>query len=243
MTQYDAFAKHYDQVVGDRSDVARLFMVLLREFAPKARSVLELGCGSGTMLRELSARYATTGIDNSRAMLRLAATKALRAKTLFGDIRRLDLNTRYDAIVCPFDTMNHVTNARQWREVFRGVHAHLAPGGVFIFDVNTESKMELYCADPVTVEYHPRGFSTVQVRRVRAGRYDVTLSLFSRRRNDLFKRSSMTLPELIIPLPAIRELLKSFFASVTVIDPGRRRPSRLSEELYIVCREPHRLKG
>ncbi len=238
VSHYDPFATYYDQVIGDRSEVARLLTRLIRQHAPRARSVLELGCGSGTMLKELSRRYATTGIDNSRSMLRLARHKAPRSKLIFGDISKFSLPNRFDAVVCPFDTINHVTSFSDWRRVFENAHAHLNAAGIFIFDVNTEYKMEMYRRDPVTVDFHHGAFSTVSVKRLRRWRYQVDLTLFRETMRDTFKRHQMTLSELVVPNPKIVRELARLFRRVTLLDPDRGRPTHQTEELFFICSGP-----
>lgn len=238
MSHYDPFAKYYDQVIGDRSEVAELLMRLIRRCTPRARTVLELGCGSGTMLTELSRRYKTTGMDNSRAMLRLARKKSPRSELVYGDITDFSLNRRFDAVVCPFDTINHITSFQLWRKVFENAHRHLMPGGVFIFDVNTEHKMELYRSDPVTVDFHRGAFSTVSVHRLRRYRYRVDLTLYREGPRDHFTRHIMSLPELVVPTPVILTELSKNFRRVTLIDPDRSRPCEDTEELFIVCSAP-----
>jgi len=238
VSRYDPFAKYYDQVIGDRSEVAKLLMRLIRRHAPRARSVLELGCGSGTMLKDLSRRYRTTGIDNSRSMLRLARQKAPRSELIYGDISEFSLGRRFDAVVCPFDTINHITSFKAWQRVFENAHAHLSPRGIFIFDVNTEHKMEMYRADPVTVDFHSGAFSTVSVRRLKRWQYQVDLTLFREVRRDSFKRYQMSLPELIVPTDKILRELSRLFRRVTLLDPDRRRPAAETEELFFVCSSP-----
>lgn len=238
MTRYDAFAPFYDRVVGPRGDVGALLLRLIRRYRPGAKRVLELGCGSGTMLRVLSRRHQVTGIDNSRGMIRIAQTKAPRARILFGDITNFDLGERFDAIVCPFDTINHVTSFTGWKRVFEHAHRHLSPGGVFIFDVNTEHKMEEYRLDPVTAEIERDVVSMVQVRRLRRYRYNVILRLFERRKGSLFELREMTLPELIVPTEKILRELSKYFARVTLVDPDRGRPSAETQELFFVCQRP-----
>ncbi len=238
MSRYDQFARYYDQVIGDRSEVARLLMRLIRRHAPKARSILELGCGSGTMLAALSRRYATTGIDNSRAMLRLAGRKAPRSKLIFGDITDFKISQHFDVVLCPFDTMNHITSFALWRKVFENAHRQLSPQGIFVFDVNTEYKMELYRQDPVTVEFHRGAFSMVSVRRLRRYRYEVDLSLFREGPANRFHRESMSLPELVVPSSKILGELGNYFRRVTLLDPDRARPSAETEELFFICSKP-----
>jgi ubiquinone/menaquinone biosynthesis C-methylase UbiE len=97
MSRYDSFAPFYDNVVGDREGVARLLRQLIRRYNPKARDVLELGCGSGAMLQILTKHFRAVGVDNSKAMLSIARRKAPRAKLL---ILLIILHIFQDGRVC-----------------------------------------------------------------------------------------------------------------------------------------------
>ncbi len=238
MTQYDQFAPFYDHVVGPRDSIGKLLQRLVKRYNPRAKTLLELGCGSGSMLAILSRRYKSVGIDNSKGMLKIARKKAPKAKLLHGDITSLDLADRFDAIVCPFDTINHVTSFAKWRKVFETAHRHLNSGGVFIFDVNTEHKMEEYRTDPITADVENDVVSMVQIKRRRRFHYDVILKIFRRRAGSDFTLNEMVLPELVVPTPIILRELAKYFRKVTLVDPDRRRPSPYTEELFFVCRDP-----
>jgi SAM-dependent methyltransferase len=238
MSRYDSFAPFYDHVVGDRDGVARLLVRLIRRYNPKARDVLELGCGSGSMLRLLTRHFNVVGIDNSKGMLSIARTKASKARLVLGDITRFHLPERFDAVLCPFDTINHVTSFAAWKRVFANAHKHLRPNGVFIFDVNTERKMEDYRADPVTADVEADVVSMVQVERTRRYHYHVILKIFRRLRGETFKLDQMVLPELVVPTEKILRELGKYFRTVTLVDADRRRPTAMTEELYFVCRNP-----
>jgi SAM-dependent methyltransferase len=190
------------------------------------------------MLQLLTKHFRTVGIDNSKGMLAIARQKAPKAKLLLRDITKFDLSQRFDAILCPFDTINHIPNFEGWKRVFANAHRHLNPGGVFIFDVNTEHKMEEYRTDPVTADVEPHIVSMVQVERTRRFHYNVILKIFRRIKGDRFKLDEMVLPELVVPTEKILRELGKYFRTVTLVDADRRRPSAETEELYFVCRNP-----
>ena len=108
------------------------------------RTVLDLACGTGTVSRLLAARdYAPTGVDLSAAMLDVARRRTQEAglPILFHeqDAAELDLGAmRFDAAICLFDSLNYILEPERLRAAFARVCAHLAPGGTFTFDVNTE---------------------------------------------------------------------------------------------------------
>lgn len=237
MSLYDYFASHYDRVVGTRSDVARYLLELIKRYHPKASSVLELGCGSGSMLKLLTKHYSCEGIDLSGEMLKIASKKAPKAVLHRGDITNFNLERCFDVVVSPFDTINHVTSLKGWRAVFKNAYKHLNPGGVFIFDVNTEYKLESYSREPFVTENTADSVSIIEVRRERRYRYKIVLKRFVRRRGGgSFAGFEMILPEIVVPTERIVSELAGYFTSVTMVDPDRRRPGEETEDLFFVCR-------
>ena len=55
---------------------------------------------------------------------------------------KLDLYGTIDACVCCLDSVNYVTDPRQLRRAFQRVYLFLMPGGLFLFDINTPSKLQ-----------------------------------------------------------------------------------------------------
>lgn len=238
MSKYDTFANHYDNVVGPRSDVAGYLRALISKYHRNAKSLLELGCGSGSMLKLLTRYYTCEGMDLSREMLRIARLKAPKARLHHGDISDFDLERRFDVVICPFDTINHITSFDKWRGVFKGAHQHLNPGGIFIFDVNTEYKLECYADEPAVTENTDEYLSMIEVRKLRRYNYEIVLKRFERRSQGLYKLNTMVLPELVVPTERILKALSVYFKTVTMVDPDRRQPNDSTDDLFFVCREP-----
>ncbi|PSL45052.1 methyltransferase family protein [Salsuginibacillus halophilus] len=108
--------------------------------------VLDLGCGTGTMmLLLLDEGYHVTGVDLSAEMLAAAQGKAAAhgyEPPLFAqDMRALEGLGTYDAVMAWCDTLNYAGDETDVERVFSGVKAHLKPGGLFLFDVHTPYKM------------------------------------------------------------------------------------------------------
>src|SRR5260370_7280717 len=83
-----------------------------------------------------------TGVDQSPEMLAIAAKNAPTATLVPADITKFSLETRFDVVICMFDTLNHVSDFTGWLEVFDRVHEHLVEGGgLFVFDVNTVGRL------------------------------------------------------------------------------------------------------
>lgn len=125
--------------------IRRKDLALLDQFGvkPGAR-VLDLACGTGTLSIELAkAGYDVTGIDVAAAMLEVAKRKqAEQAENLKinwqeGDMRYFLLDEPVDAVLCHYDSLNHLSNETELRGTFLQVAQALKPGGVFLFDLNS----------------------------------------------------------------------------------------------------------
>jgi len=56
-------------------------------------------------------------------------------------MRRFELYGTVDAIICMLDSINYITEKADLGRVFRQVRTYLEPGGLFIFDINSEYKL------------------------------------------------------------------------------------------------------
>lgn len=110
--------------------------------------VLDLACGTGGITLPLARRgYDMIGVDRSPDMLTVARDKADRKKLsilfLAQDMRELDLYGTVDAALCVCDGLNYLLTEAELAEVFVRVARFLNPGGIFIFDMNTEYKFKM----------------------------------------------------------------------------------------------------
>jgi predicted TPR repeat methyltransferase len=151
MPSYDIFGKFYDAVMGDGSESAKRVQELVRVSKPDAIKVLELGCGTGSILKHLQDSYEVSGLDLSNKMLSIARKKVPRAKLWHQDMVDFQIDERFDTILCVFDSINHVQRFSDWKRVFARVRQHLSPGGCFIFDINTQRKLKRHIAEPLRI--------------------------------------------------------------------------------------------
>jgi ubiquinone/menaquinone biosynthesis C-methylase UbiE len=75
MASYDIFARFYDAVMGDGAEPTERLRGFIHKAHPEARNVLELACGTGSVLRHLSKHYDVWGLDRSRRMLAIAKSR------------------------------------------------------------------------------------------------------------------------------------------------------------------------
>jgi SAM-dependent methyltransferase len=107
-------------------------------------AILELGCGSGRTLVPLARDgHHIVGVDAAPKMLarcrdRLAhagSAVAARVDLHEGDFREISLGRRFPLVICPFNAFMHLYSRTDVERFLTVVRAHLAPGGLFAFDV------------------------------------------------------------------------------------------------------------
>jgi SAM-dependent methyltransferase len=145
MAVFGAYARYYDLLYRDKDYAGEAQYVhnLIQRYVPGARSILELGCGTGAhavlLVRE---GYSIHGVDLSTDMLERAEARlaemppeqASRLKFSPGDIRAVRINGSFDAVISLFDVISYQTTNEDLKAAFATAKAHLKPGGVFIFD-------------------------------------------------------------------------------------------------------------
>ena len=151
MKIYSGFAKIYDALMFDAPYddwTAQIDKwISKKQKCSGKKIVLDLGCGTGSMSVRLSKKeYSVIGVDSSSDMLSAAYEKAQTCgeNILFinQDIKELDLYGSVHAAISVCDVMNYILDACSLQRVFARVHLFLNPGGVFIFDMNTEYKFK-----------------------------------------------------------------------------------------------------
>jgi len=236
VTDYTGFARFYDRIMGDRSDdIGRLQAYISRQL-PGARSLLELGCGTGALLAGLSPGMSVTGIDRSPEMLAVAAQTVPAARLVLGDMTAFSLSERFDVIICMFDTLNHVQSFDAWLTLFSRVHEHLADGGLFIFDVNTAGRLQrLEVAPPYLDEFD----GNVVVMTVRSAAQSLSLwqtRIFERQHDDIYRLHDESIYELGVPLAHIRVALASRFQLLEEASLDGSPVSDESDRIFFVYR-------
>ncbi len=138
---YDEFAHFYNLYWGESftADAQEgLSNFVLPFLQPKAR-ILDLCCGAGHIAAWLGAcGFDVTGLDVSEPMIELARENAPGAEFVLGDATAFSFPEPFDAVVCVFDSVNHLRSADEVRAVFKNVSRALRPGGLFVFDINTD---------------------------------------------------------------------------------------------------------
>lgn len=163
-----------------------LIVYVLRRFFPRARNMLEIGCGTGFVLRGITRAMPNLRASGSEIFLEGLgfAGQRLPAAELFQmDARRIPYESEFD-LIGAFDVIEHIEEDEQ---VLREIHRALKPAAGAIF----------------TVPQHPSLWSSqderaCHVRRYRRGELDDKL-----RANGFTIVFSTSFVSLLLPLLAI----------------------------------------
>jgi SAM-dependent methyltransferase len=102
----------------------------VQRFAPK--SVLDAGCGTGRVGRELARRgIDVAGVDIDPEMLATARRKGAGAEWVLGDLAEVELGRTFEAIVMAGNVMIFLAPGTEGA-VVANMARHLEPGGVLI---------------------------------------------------------------------------------------------------------------
>ena len=218
MSCYEALAGSYDALTEDVGYGKRLDFIeklLCRSRIP-VKLVLDLACGTGTMTWLLTQRgYEVIGVDGSEDMLAAAMSKGRETSGvppvfLHQSMPRLDLYGTVDAAVCCLDSLNYLTDPKDVQRTFQRLHLFVAPGGMLVFDVNTE--------------YH-RGLCTYY------------MDLFRRRGDGAWRRSAEVHRQRAYSVEELTAWLAAAgFGDARVYgDMRMRRPRADEQRVYISC--------
>lgn len=247
MEAYTSFAQVYDLFQDNipYEEWADYLKSLLNEYGVKDGLVLDLGCGTGSITELLAkAGYDMIGVDNSEDMLEIAMDKRGRSGLdilyLLQDMREFELYGTVRAVVSICDSMNYILDYGELVQVFSLVNNYLDPGGIFIFDLNTEYKYREILAQSTIAEDREESsfiWDNDYDETERINEYDLTLfikedgDLYRKYRETHFQRA-YTLDE---AAAAAKEAGMEFVAAYDAFT--REAPGETSERIYIIVRE------
>jgi SAM-dependent methyltransferase len=145
LNPFEGSADFYDDLYEGKNYAAEADYVdgLIQKYVPGARSLLDLGCGTGRHAIEFAEKgYGVVGVDRSPEMIAKAhqhrdhLSPDIRERLTFqhGDIRDLRLGRQFEAIVALFHVVSYQISNDDLLAALATARAHLREKGVFIFD-------------------------------------------------------------------------------------------------------------
>lgn len=247
MEAYTGFAEVYDLFMDDvpYEEWFRYLKGLLEEYGVRDGLVLDLGCGTGNMTELLAGNgYDMIGIDLSEEMLEIAAKKkeasALDILYLQQDMREFELYGTVKAVISVCDSMNYILEWEDLCQVFSLVNNYLDPGGIFIFDLNTEYKYAQMGEETIAENREDGSFiwDNFYDSQEKINEYDLTLFV-KEGEEGLYRKYEETHYQRAYSLEEIRRAIeKAGMEYVTAYDAfSREEPNPFSERIYVIARE------
>ena len=263
---YTNFASVYDTFMDNvpYDEWAEYVTGILKEHGITEGLVCELGCGTGQMTRRLAdAGYEMIGIDLSAEMLDVAReaeydrVEDLEQSILYlqQDMCEFELYGTVAAIVSLCDSMNYITDEESLLQVFRLVNNYLDPGGLFLFDMNTEYKYkELLGNTTIAENREDASFIWENFFDEETGINEYDLTIFKKADLELededgstealFERFTETHLQKAYSFDTIKRLLaEAGMEFVAVYGAGTKEaPKKDCERMYILAREARQEK-
>ncbi|MFD7130967.1 class I SAM-dependent methyltransferase [Streptomyces sp. NPDC059894] len=232
----------YDPLDPDRGDLDA-YLRMAEEFA--ARSVLDIGCGTGVFALLLADRgIEVVGLDPAGASLEVARGKpgSDRVRWIHGDATALP-PLRADLATMTANVAQAIADPEIWRETLRRVHASLRPGGRLVFETRDPARRgweEWNREDSYGVTDVP-GVGVVERWHEVT---DVSLPLVTFRTTYVFAETGDVLTSRsTLRFRERREVEADLLAHGYAIDDVRDAPDRPGREFVFVVRRPREGHG
>jgi SAM-dependent methyltransferase len=136
---FSAYSQYYDLLYTTKNYAAEVQYIdeLIQKVATGAKTILELGSGTGKHAKLLAPRgYNIVGIERSVEMVAIANNPATKGASFqVGDISTSKLNEKFDIAISLFHVLSYLTTNAELIKTFLNTADHLRDGGYFIFDV------------------------------------------------------------------------------------------------------------
>ncbi len=217
MSIYDEFSRYYDYLTGDVDYKKRTkyLLSLFKKFDKKPSLLLDLACGTGGFSVELSkAGIDVIGVDISEGMLDCAWKNSERAGQdilfLCQDATELELYGTVDGAVCCLDSLNHITDYKDFCRAISRVALFLEKERLFIFDLNTEYKQREILGDNTFVIDEPPVYCVwSNLYSPDTKTTDVALDFFEQNENGTYSRACEEFSERCYDAEQVKKALEN----------------------------------
>ena len=121
------------QTIFDYEEEFKFYEAMLKEY--NCHKILELGCGSGNLAKYfLRSGYDYTGVDLYDSMLEIAAKVEPAARFIQGDMRQLNFENEFDAVIIAGRSFTYMTKNDDVDKALKTIYQSLKENGKLIFD-------------------------------------------------------------------------------------------------------------
>jgi len=133
---YQRSAELYDRIYREKSFAAEAEAIraIVDRVRPGARTLLDIGCGTGAHLEHVREWIVVEGLDASDAMLDVARRRLPDVPLHHADMRSFELGRRFDVITSLFSAIGYVRSCEELFAAVRTMAQHLEPGGLLAIE-------------------------------------------------------------------------------------------------------------
>ena len=141
------------------------------------RTALDLACGTGVLCRILQkAGIESRGMDFSSGMIDIARQESPDIPYDVADMILYRPDAQFDLVTCTGDALNHIPDLADVEKIFANIHAYLAPGGYFVFDLLDER--EISTEEPFDLDFDEHISARFQITRPEQNKVHLQTQVF-----------------------------------------------------------------
>jgi len=233
---YDAIARFYDAFVGNPAEKAAWLKQLIQKYQPDAKSIFELACGTGSILKFLSDDYEVAGLDNSAGMLQIARNKLPGATFIEADMSDFNVPDKYDVVLCVYDSINHLSNFSQWESLFDAAARSLNRDGLFIFDMNTVAYLEKIIRSEPSLSSFEGGTLKINARPGKDTLSVLNIEVNEKKTDGTIETYTSEIPETSFASAKVKAALSKHFDILDQLDERAYKSDDYDGKVFFVCR-------
>lgn len=234
---YNDIAKFYDGVLGKFNEPHGYIRKKINKFHTGAKTLLELGCGTGNNILILKKYFEVSGMDISEQMLKIALKKNPTTKFYLQDMKTFSIDKKFDVILCLYDTINHLTLFSDWKKLFNNVCLHLNKNGVFIFDINTLFKLRIISEISPFINKSGLNYLIFDVKKISANVFNWNIKIFENKNGNKFKLCEVNIKESSFETTKIINEARKYFLIKAIEEENGKKANAESERIYFVCQK------
>ena len=144
---YEKYAAYYDKIyayVDYEGESEFINWAVNKHKTSSGVELLDVACGTGSHDLILKNNFNITGVDLNENMLKIAREKVSGANFIHGDMKQLEIRSKFDVIICIFSAIHYNTGYKELEGTLTNFYNHMENGGILIYDLsfNTDNWIE-----------------------------------------------------------------------------------------------------
>jgi len=130
-------AKYYDRVYSFKDyldEAVRIQNLIMKYLESGGNTLLDVACGTGLHLKHLKDDFSCTGVDVSKAMLKIARKNVQGVTFKEADMATLKLGKQFDVITCLLSSIGYVKTYANLKRTIQNFSKHLNKGGIVLIE-------------------------------------------------------------------------------------------------------------